>query len=59
MISIFFGAEDEILTKYYFGVDSFVEAISGLGMLQIDLQMRNSNITNFAFQNGKQVIEKA
>jgi divalent metal cation (Fe/Co/Zn/Cd) transporter len=62
IISVFFGSKDETLTLLGFGVDSFVEVISGLGILHMILRMRFSkvvtqdkfektalNITGFSF----------
>lgn len=42
LISVFFGAKDEALTLLGFGVDSFVEVISGIGILHMVLRIRNS-----------------
>jgi len=44
IISIFYGLEDETLALFGFGVDSFVEVISGLGILHMILRMRYSEI---------------
>ena len=41
-ISIFFGAGDNSLTLLGFGVDSFVEVISGLGIAHMLVRMKNS-----------------
>ena len=40
LISIFFGISDETLTLFGFGVDSFIEVISGLGILAMVLRIR-------------------
>ena len=40
VISIFFGLEDETLALFGFGVDSFVEVISGIGILHMIIRMR-------------------
>ncbi len=42
VVSVFFGFEDETLALFGFGVDSFVEVISGLGITHMILRMRNS-----------------
>jgi divalent metal cation (Fe/Co/Zn/Cd) transporter len=42
IISVFFGAKDETLTLLGFGVDSFVEVISGIGILHMVLRMKYS-----------------
>lgn len=44
IISIFYGLEDETLALFGFGVDSFVEVISGLGILHMILRMRYSEV---------------
>ncbi|MCF8303027.1 MAG: hypothetical protein K9I94_07110, partial [Bacteroidales bacterium] len=40
VISIFFGMEDETLALLGFGVDSFVEVISGIGIAHMIFRMR-------------------
>ena len=44
IISIFYGLEDETLALFGFGADSFVEVISGLGILHMILRMRYSEV---------------
>lgn len=44
VISIYFGMEDETLALFGFGVDSFVEVISGLGILHLVLRMKKQSI---------------
>jgi divalent metal cation (Fe/Co/Zn/Cd) transporter len=39
-ISVFFGISDEALTLFGFGVDSFIEVISGIGILAMVLRIR-------------------
>ena len=43
-ISTFFGAEDETLALFGFGVDSFVEVISGLGIAHMIFRMKKSDV---------------
>ncbi|MDX1628523.1 MAG: hypothetical protein R3345_07475, partial [Fulvivirga sp.] len=43
-ISIFFGASDETLALFGFGVDSFVEVLSGIGILHMVLRMRKTEV---------------
>lgn len=43
-VSIFFGMEDETLALFGFGVDSFVEVISGIGILHMVLRMKYSKV---------------
>lgn len=40
VISVFFGFEDETIALFGFGLDSFVEVISGIGILHMVLRMR-------------------
>src|SRR5919108_4906499 len=39
LISVFFGINDETLTLFGFGVDSFIEVISGIGILAMVLRI--------------------
>jgi divalent metal cation (Fe/Co/Zn/Cd) transporter len=41
VFSIFFGATDEALTLFGFGVDSFIEVLSGIGILAMVLRIRS------------------
>ncbi len=42
LVSIFLGYEDETLVLFGFGIDSFIEVISGLGILQMVLRIRKN-----------------
>lgn len=44
LISIFFGLEDETLALLGFGVDSFVEVISGIGIAHMIFRMKRSSV---------------
>lgn len=44
IVSVFFGARDETLALLGFGVDSFVEVISGIGILHMILRMKYSKV---------------
>jgi divalent metal cation (Fe/Co/Zn/Cd) transporter len=44
LISVYFGAGDETLALLGFGVDSFVEVISGIGILHMVLRMKYSKV---------------
>ena len=44
IISVFFGLEDETLALFGFGVDSFVEVISGIGILHMIIRMKKSEV---------------
>lgn len=40
LVSIYFGAQDEALTLFGFGIDSFIEVMSGAGILVMVLRIR-------------------
>jgi len=40
VFSVDFGLQDEALTLFGFGIDSFVEALSGLGIFAMVLRIR-------------------
>jgi hypothetical protein len=40
LVSLYFGAQDETLTLFGFGIDSFIEVLSGLGILAMVLRIR-------------------
>lgn len=42
LVSIYFGAHDETLTLFGFGVDSFIEVMSGVGILAMVLRIRQN-----------------
>lgn len=44
LISIYFGNEDDTLVLLGFGIDSFVEVISGIGILHMVLRMQRTEI---------------
>lgn len=44
MISVYYGLEDETLALFGFGADSFVEVISGIGILHMVLRMRGAEV---------------
>ncbi|HXB39161.1 MAG TPA: cation transporter [Bacteroidia bacterium] len=43
VIAVFFGYKDESLTLFGFGVDSFIEFISGLGIAHMIIRIRKNN----------------
>jgi divalent metal cation (Fe/Co/Zn/Cd) transporter len=45
LVSTYFGAQDETLTLLGFGVDSFIEVMSGLGILAMVLRIRRNTDT--------------
>ncbi len=44
VVSVFYGSEDETLALFGFGVDSFVEVISGIGIAHMILRMKYSKV---------------
>ena len=40
LVSVYFGLSDEALTLFGFGVDSFIEVLSGIGILAMVLRIR-------------------
>lgn len=42
LVSVFFGFQDEALTLFGFGIDSFIEVISGIGILALVLRIRQN-----------------
>jgi divalent metal cation (Fe/Co/Zn/Cd) transporter len=42
LVSMFFGYQDETLSLFGFGIDSFIEVISGVGILQMVLRIRRN-----------------
>lgn len=46
LISVFFGLSDEALTLFGFGVDSFIEVMSGLGILAMVIRIRQNPDTS-------------
>lgn len=45
IISVYFGAGDETLALFGFGVDSFVEVISGIGIAHMIFRMKYSKVS--------------
>jgi len=51
LVSIYFGAQDEALTLFGFGVDSFIEVLSGIGIVAMVLRIRqNPNTPRSQFE---------
>ncbi|MHB8777784.1 MAG: cation transporter [Anaerolineales bacterium] len=46
LISVFFGISDEALTLFGFGVDSFIEVMSGIGILIMINRIRQNHDTS-------------
>src|SRR5512135_2608205 len=43
LVSVFFGLEDGTIALFGFGIDSFVEVISGIGIWHMVRRLRRSN----------------
>lgn len=46
LVSVYFGFSDEALTLFGFGVDSFIEVMSGLGILAMVIRIRQNPQTS-------------
>jgi divalent metal cation (Fe/Co/Zn/Cd) transporter len=42
LVSVFFGAEGKALTLFGFGIDSFIEVLSGLGIVAMVIRIRRN-----------------
>ena len=42
LVSVYFGVHDETLTLFGFGIDSFIEVISGVGITAMVLRIRQN-----------------
>lgn len=42
LVSVYFGVQDEALTLFGFGVDSFIEVLSGIGIVAMVLRIRQN-----------------
>jgi divalent metal cation (Fe/Co/Zn/Cd) transporter len=57
LISLYFGMRDESLSLFGFGVDSFVEVVSGIGILHLVSRIRaNGNESRNEFENTALII---
>jgi divalent metal cation (Fe/Co/Zn/Cd) transporter len=45
LVSIYFGTQDEALTLFGFGIDSFIEVLSGIGILAMVIRVRKNKDT--------------
>ncbi len=46
LVSVYFGAHDEALTLFGFGVDSFIEVMSGIGIFAMVIRIRQNPDTS-------------
>ena len=42
LVSVYFGEHDQTLTLFGFGIDSFIEVISGVGIMAMVLRIRQN-----------------
>lgn len=47
VVSVYFGNDDDTLVLLGFGIDSFVEVISGIGILHLVLRLQHSVVKDF------------
>ena len=60
LVSVFFGARGETLTLFGFGVDSFIEVISGIGIVVMVLRIRgNPDTSRSSFESPAQRVTGA
>lgn len=51
LVSVFFGVQDETLTLFGFGIDSFIEVLSGVGIIAMILRIqRNPGMPRSGFE---------
>lgn len=46
LVSVYFGITDETLSLFGFGLDSFIEVLSGIGVWHMVIRIRNNNNDN-------------
>ncbi|MEN2983784.1 MAG: cation transporter [Dictyoglomaceae bacterium] len=52
LFSVYFGAKDETLALFGFGIDSFIEVLSGLGIFYMIIRTLRNKERNFNFEKG-------
>jgi divalent metal cation (Fe/Co/Zn/Cd) transporter len=50
LVSVYFGYTDETLSLFGFGLDSFVEVVSGIGVWHMIIRIKNNNDQKDAFE---------
>ncbi len=58
MVSVYFGLEDETIALFGFGVDSFVEVISGIGIWHMVRRLRQINENNSCGNDNPDIFER-
>ncbi|MGB5156799.1 cation transporter [Desulfobacterium sp. N47] len=56
LISVSFGITDETVSLFGFGLDSFVEVVSGFGILHMIVRIKNNGGTKDAFEKNALII---
>jgi hypothetical protein len=51
LVSVYFGVSDDTLALLGFGVDSFVEVISGLGIMNMIFRMKKAGLNDVSSRN--------
>ena len=57
IISVYFGIQDESLTLFGFGIDSFIEMLSGIGITHMILRIRKY-LTNLQALTNLQLCQR-
>lgn len=47
LVSVYFGSSDDTLVLLGFGIDSFVEVLSGIGILHMVMRMRRTDVKSY------------
>ncbi len=55
-VSVIFGFKDETLSLFGFGLDSFVEVISGIGILHMIIRIKNNGASKDTFEKHALII---
>jgi len=56
LVSVIFGITDETISLFGFGLDSFVEVVSGIGILHMIIQMKNHGGSKDSFEKNALII---
>ncbi|MBU1056121.1 MAG: cation transporter [Proteobacteria bacterium] len=56
LVSVIFGFTDETISLFGFGLDSFVEVVSGIGILHMIIRIKNNGSTKDSFEKNALII---
>lgn len=56
LVSVIFGFTDETLSLFGFGLDSFVEVASGIGIMHMIIRIKNNGSTKDTFEKNALII---